>query len=272
MDEITIIKPRRKLYLINLKELYRYRELFFMLAARDIKVRYKQTIFGVLWAVIKPFVTMIIFTIFFGEVVKVPSEGIPYAIFSYSGLLIWNYFSTSISTASDSMIANKTLVSKIYFPRIIITLSSTIVGLFDYVIGLIILLGIMAYYKFIPNIYIFFIIIIMFLTWMLASGVGFWLSALNVKYRDTRFLTAFLSGMLLFMTPVIYPISIVGRFKWLLMFNPMSGLVEAHRAMILGHQAVDLKMLGISVILTMVIFVSGIIYFNSVERNFADII
>ena len=272
MDEITIIKQKKKLYLFNIKELWRYKKLFYILAKRDISVRYKQAIIGGLWAIIKPFFTMVVFTIFFGNIIKVPSDNIPYAIFSYSGILIWSYFATSVGAASESIIANTGLVSKIYFPRIIIPISSTLVGLVDYVIAAFIILGLMIYYKVTPTIYILLVPVIMFFTWVLAIGLGFWFSALNVKYRDARHFVSFLTQSLMFMTPVIYPVSILGNYKWLLMFNPMTGFVQAHRAAILGQQVIDFKIFGVAIGLSIIIFLSGLLYFNSTERYFADVI
>ncbi len=271
-DDITIIKPKKRIYLFNIKELWKFKKLFYMLAKRDISVKYKQAIIGGLWALIKPFFTMVIFTVFFGNIIKVPSDDIPYAIFSYSGILIWSYFATSVGVASESVVANAGLVSKIYFPRIIIPISSTLVGLVDYVVAMIVMLGLMIYYKVPPNIYILLVPVVLFFTWILATGMGFWFSALNVKYRDTRYIVSFLTQSLIFMTPVIYPVSILGDYKWILSFNPMTGFVQAHRAAILGHQVIDFKIFGIAIALSIIIFISGLLYFNSVERYFADVI
>ena len=271
-DDITIIKPSNGLLRIDFKEFYKYRELFFTLALKDVKVRYKQTIIGGLWAIIQPLMTMVVFTIFFGNVMKVPSDGVPYAIFSYSGLLLWIYFTNALSASSGSLLANAPLISKVYFPRLIIPLSSTLVGIIDYIIAFFIVFGLMFYYDFVPGIGLLLIPIIVFFTWMLASGIGFWLSAINVKYRDVQYVIPFFIQLLLFVTPVIYPISIAGKYTWLLMLNPMSGFIEAHRAMILGNQCINFNMIGISILFTLIIFITGIIYFKSVERYFADVI
>lgn len=270
--KITVIKPKKGFFNFELRELFKYKELFWSLSVKEIKVRYKQTLIGGLWAILQPLLTMIVFTIFFGQVAKIPSDNIPYAIFSYSGLLLWTYFSNSLALSSQSTIANKQLISRIYFPRLIIPTSSTIVGLIDYAIAFVIIFGLMFYYSFTPSLLIFFVPIILFFTWMLATGMGYWLSALNVKFRDIRYAIPFFIKLMIFLTPVIYPVSMAGDFKWLLSMNPMSGFVETHRAIILGHQAVDWHLLGIAIILTVVIFFSGMIYFNRVERQFADII
>lgn len=268
----TIIKHRKGFKELGLREIVNYKELFWTLALKEIKVRYKQTLIGGLWAILQPLITMFVFTIFFGKVANMPSDNIPYALFSYSGLLIWTYFSNSLSLASQSTVTNQQLISKTYFPRIIIPSSSTIVGILDYLIAFCIVFGLMFYYGSTPSLLIFLVPMILFFTWMLSSGLGFWLSALNVKYRDVRYAIPFFVRLLIFITPVIYPVSIAGKYKWLLALNPMSGFVEAHRALILGHQPVDWVLLAIGVGLTVIIFFSGIIYFKSVERYFADII
>ena len=225
-----------------------------------------------MWAIIQPFLTMVVFTLFFGSVVKVPSEGVPYAIFSYSGLLLWTYFSNAITAASNSTVSNSDLISKIYFPRIILPISATIVGFLNYAIAFVIVFGMMIYFQFAPTLNILLVPVILFFTWLLACGIGFWLSAINVKYRDVRYALPFFIQLLLFMTPVIYPVSIAGDYEWLLALNPMSGFIQAHRAMIIGHQPINFQLLGISIVLTLFIFFTGLMYFKSVERYFADII
>ncbi|MBU0979993.1 MAG: ABC transporter permease [Nanoarchaeota archaeon] len=272
MAQLTVIRPRKGLIGIDMKELYSYRELLWSFTVRNIKVRYKQTVIGGFWAILQPFLTMVVFTIFFGKVAKIPSEGVPYAIFSYSGLLLWTYFSNSVSSSSTSLVSSSGLISKIYFPRIILPLSFTMVRIIDYSIAWLIMAGLMAYYRFVPPVYILLLPLVIFFTWMFASGIGFWLSAMNVKYRDVGHAVPFLVQLMMFMTPVIYPVSIAGRFKVLLMLNPITGFIEAHRAMILGHQAVDFTLLGVSVVLTLIVFITGLMYFRSVERYFADVI
>jgi len=270
-NSITI-KPRKGVLSIDLRELWRYKELLWSLALKEIRVRYKQTLIGGVWAILQPFLTMVVFTIFFGQMIKIPSDNIPYAVFSYSGLLLWTLFSNGLTLASSSTIVNQQLISKIYFPRVIIPTSTTIVGLIDYIIAFLIIFGIMFYYEFTPSAMIFLLPITVFFTWMLITGLGFFFSALNVKYRDVRYVIPFITRTLIFVTPVIYPISISGNFKWLLIINPMTGLIEAHRAMILGHQPIDWQLLTISIILTIIIFFTGLIYFKRTERYFADII
>lgn len=272
MDVVTIIKPSKKFNLKDLKEIYQFRELFFTLVERDIKVRYKQTIIGGLWAIVRPFTTMVLFSFFFGKIAKIPSDGIPYPIFSYSGLLLWTYFSSAVNSASNSLIGSAGLISKVYFPRLIIPLSSTILGLFDYVIASIFVVVFMIYFQFIPKATILLLPLVIFFTWMLAAGVGFWLSATNVLFRDIKYLVSFILQLWIYATPVIYPFSVAGKFKWLVTINPMSGLIEAHRSMMLGHQAVNYSIFAISIVLTLIIFTTGLLYFKSIERKFADVI
>ena len=269
----VIIKPRNKWISIDFNELWKYRELLYFLVWRDVKVRYKQTVIGAGWAIIQPFVTMIIFTIFFGNIAKIPSDGVPYPIFSYSGLLLWIYFSTSVSSSSNSVVGSSNLITKVYFPRLIIPLTSSLAGMVDYCIAFIILVLMMIYYGITPGFSIIFLPIVLFLTFITATGFGLWFSSLNVKYRDVRHALPFFIQLLLFATPVIYPLTFVPeKYRWLLSLNPMSGIIEVHRACILGNKSIDLNTLSISVSISLIIFISGLFYFRRTERFFADII
>jgi lipopolysaccharide transport system permease protein len=272
MNDIIVIKPKKGLSFIDIKELLRYRELLVNLVIRDLKVRYKQSLIGGTWAILQPFLTMVIFSIFFGQVAKIQTQGIPYPIFSYSGLLLWTYFTGALTNASNSMVSNANLLTKIYFPRILIPISATLSGIIDYVIAFGVLVGMMIYYKYYPGFSIILLPIILFLTWLTATGIGFWLSAINVKYRDVRYALPFFIQLLLFMTPVIYPIALAGRYKILLLMNPMSGIIEAHRVVLLGQNNLNLAALGLSSIVSIIIFISGLYYFKSVEKHFADIV
>lgn len=271
-EKITIIQPKGRFQFIDLKEIWEYRELFWTFVVRDIKVRYKQTLIGGLWAILQPFTTMIVFSFFFGTIMNISSGGVPYPIFSYSGLILWIYFTSAVSSASGSLIGNTNLITKVYFPRIIIPLAATMTGLVDYLISASLLSVLLIYFKIVPSIYIFFILGIAILTWALASGIGLWLSAINVKYRDVRYAVPFFIQLMLFLTPVIYPISIAPNFKNLLMLNPMTGFIETHRALILGLNNFSFAPLIISIAITFIIFISGAIYFKSVEKYFTDII
>jgi lipopolysaccharide transport system permease protein len=272
MNKITIIRPKNGIATLELGELFRFRELFLTLVSRDFKVRYKQTVIGILWAVLQPLATMIVFSFFFGKIAKIPSEGIPYPIFSFAGLIIWTYFSLSITSASNSIVGNGGLISKVYFPRPIIPLASTMVGLIDYLISVFILFGLMLYYGFTPTVNIIFLPFLMFFVWLLATGVGFWFSATNVIYRDVKFLIGFIMQLWIYATPVIYPLSVAGQFKWIVTLNPMTGLVEAHRALFLGKPEIDLMVLLYSMVFSIFIFISGFYYFKLMEKRFADVI
>lgn len=266
-----VVKGTKKIPAVNLKELFSYRELLWVLAIKEYQIRYKQTMIGVLWAIFRPLLTMVVFSILFGKVAQMPSGGFPYPIFSYSGLLLWNYFSTSITMGSNSMVYNSKLVTKVYFPRIIIPTASTIVSLVDYFIAFLILLILFPIYHVQISSSIFLLPLVLFGTFLLAVGISFWTSAINVKYRDVQFALPFLIQILMYLTPVIYPISFAGRYKLLLMINPISGYLEAHRAVLLSTP-VDWTSLGISFGLTIIILISGYMYFKSVEKYFADII
>ncbi|MDD2614844.1 MAG: ABC transporter permease [Methanosarcina sp.] len=272
-DYELVIRPKYGLLDQNWQELKEYRELLFFLALREIKIRYKQTVMGASWALLQPFFTMIVFTLIFGRLAQMPSDGVPYPIFSYSGLLLWTYFSNALTQSSNSLVDNAPLLSKVYMPRIFIPTAPCLSGLLDYVIAMSILAIMMVYYQFTPGISIFLLPFIILLTFMLVSGVGYWLSSICVKYRDVKFIVPFFIQLLMFISPVIYPANIMGEnLKWLLYLNPLTGLISAHRACLLGHTSVDFFGLGISAVLTVVIFVSGILYLKRTEKYFADLI
>ncbi len=267
------ISPKYGLLDINWQELKEYRELLFFLALREIKVRYKQTVMGASWAVLQPLFSMVVFTLIFGRLAQMPSEGIPYPLFSYSGLLIWTYFSNALSQSSNSLIGNVNLLSKVYMPRIFIPTAPCLAGIVDYGIALSILVVMVVYYRFVPNITIFLLPIVMVLTFLLASGMGYWLSSVCVKFRDVKFILPFFIQMLMFISPVIYPTDIISeKFQWFLYLNPLTGIIDAHRACILGYTTVDFTGLSISAVLTIIIFLSGILYLKHTEKYFADLI
>lgn len=271
-EKITVIQPKGRFQFIDWKEIWEYRELFWTFVMRDIKVRYKQTIIGGLWAILQPFMTMVVFSFFFGTIMKVASDGVPYPIFSYSGLILWMYFTSAISTASGSLIGSAGLITKVYFPRIIIPLAATMTGLVDYLVSSLLLVFLLIYFQVVPSIFVFLIPILAILTWFLASGIGLWLSAINVKYRDVRYAVPFFIQLGLFFTPVIYPVSIAPRLKNFLLLNPMTGFIETHRSLILGLDNFSFTPLLISIFITGLIFISGAFYFKSVEKYFTDII
>jgi len=269
----VIIKPSRGFIPLDLKSLWEYRELLYFLTWRDIKVRYKQTVIGAGWAILQPFFTMIVFTIFFGKMAKVPSEGVPYPIFSYAGLLLWAYFSGAVTNSSNSLVGSANLITKIYFPRLIMPLSSSFAGILDYFIALSILILMMFFYHITVSPSLLLLPFLLLSAFFASTGVGLWLSAVNVKYRDVRYAIPFLIQIWLFATPVIYPTSILPeKFRWILSLNPMAGVIEAHRACILSHQPINWQSLAISLAMTLFIFISGAFYFRRMERSFADII
>lgn len=271
---LTVIRPPRGWFRIDFQELWAFRELAYFFVWRDLKVRYKQTVLGALWAIFQPFVAMVVFSIFFGKLARMPSDGIPYPIFVYSGLVLWNYFSFSLSHAAGSMVENAGIIKKIYFPRLIIPVASSLIGLVDFAIAAVILVGLMVYYQFVPSLLILlYLPALLAITFLTAVGVGSFLASVNVKYRDVRYAMPFFIQMLLFVTPVIYPISIVGeRFRWLLALNPMAGVIEAARGLLFKGGAIDGSALGLSLGVAGLLFVAGVIYFRKTEQFFADIV
>jgi len=270
----VVIRPQKGWIPVNLKELWQFRDLLYFLSWRDIKVKYKQTVLGAAWAILQPFTTMIVFSILFGKLAKVPSDGIPYPIFVYAGLLPWNYFSSALSSSGNSLVASSNLITKVYFPRLIIPLSASLAGLLDFFIAFIILIGMMFFYNFTPSaLGILMIPVLIFLTFLVAVGCGLWLSALNVEYRDFQYVIPFLVQIWMFVTPVIYPVTLFPeKYRLILSLNPMGGIVEAFRAATLGHQPIDWNSLIISSAIGFTVFFTGLFYFRKVERSFADVI
>jgi lipopolysaccharide transport system permease protein len=257
----------------SLVEILRYRELLFFLTWRDVKVRYKQTLLGAAWAVIQPLVAMIVFTVFFGRLAEIPTGEIPYPIFSYTALVPWIYFSTAVISAGNSFVANTDLITKVYFPRIIIPLSAVLGCLVDFVIASAMMGVLLAWYGISPSTQMLVWPLAVGLLVVLALGAGMFLAALNVTYRDIKFALPFGIQMLLFVTPIIYPSSLVpAAYRPLLALNPLSGIIEACRASLLPSQSIEWGPLGVSALMTGVIFVLGARYFQRTERSFADVI
>ena len=270
----TILAPSRGLIPLDVRELIRHRELLWFLTSRDIKVRYKQTLLGVLWAVLQPLATMIVFTIFFGRLAGLESDvqG-PYALFAYTGLLVWLFFANSVVNASQSLVANTNLVTKVYFPRLYVPLAATFAALVDYGIALLLLFALMLYYGVAPDAEFFALPLVLPVAFLTASGVGMLLAAVNVEYRDVRHATPFLIQLWLFVTPVIYPVTIVPeKWSWLLFLNPMSGIVHVHRAVLDPNTQADWGALATSLLASVVVFFAGAFTFKRMERSFADVI
>ena len=268
------IKPTTGLAALNLRDLWVYRELVYFMIWRTLKVRYKQTMLGASWAIIQPLMTMIVFNFLFGKVAKVPTDGIPYPIFSFTALLPWGLFTSALNQASRSLTANQNMVTKIYFPRLVLPISSVLAGVVDFAIAFIILIGLMIYYGVSPAWNVlwtlpFFIL----LSIVAALGVSLWLSAINVQYRDVNYALPFLTQFWLFITPVAYSASVISE-KWQLVYslNPMAGVVNGFRWALLGAGSGPDMALWVSVIISLVILVSGLIYFRNMERTFADTI
>jgi len=270
---VLIIRPPKKWSSINFRELLEYRGLLYFLTWRNIIIKYKQTLLGIAWAVLQPLFMMIIFTIFFGNMAQVPSEGVPYPIFSYAGVLLWTYFSQAVTMSANSVISQTNLVTKIYFPRLLMPIAATASGILDYFIALFILVVMMIIYHVSPGPVMLLLPFLLFWSCVSATGVGMWLSALNVKYRDIRHIIPFLIQLWLFATPVIYPNTLLPeKYRWVISLNPIAGIIEAHRACILGHKPIDWLSLGISIGMSSLIFVTGLFYFKKMEKTFADII
>lgn len=270
---LIIIKPKKGWQIIDFKELRQYRDLLFFLVIRDIKVKYKQTVLGGLWAIIQPLFSMIIFTIFFGRLAKIPSDGIPYPIFNFTAMVVWTYFSGAINSAGNSLIGDSRLISKVYFPRLFIPLAPVIAGLLDFLIAFILLIGMMLYYKIIPTGMILFVPVLVFLMTLAACGTGMFLAALNAKFRDIRYAIPFLIQLWLFASPIVYPASLVPeRYRLIYALNPMCGIIEGFRSSLLGATSFPWAMVAISSLVSIVMFLIGLQYFKQTERYFADII
>ena len=268
-----IIRPKKGITWQDFREIWQYRELLYFFTWRDIKVRYKQTVIGIMWAVFQPFMTMVVFSIFFGHFAKMPSDGVPYPIFVFVGLLLWQFFSSSLNGASASLTGNTGIITKVYFPRLILPISSTLTNFVDFSISLVILIGIMVYYRFIPGLAGLWILpLLLVITFMIAVGAGMFLASVNVKYRDVRYALPYFIQMLLFITPVIYPPSIAGKFSWVLALNPMTGVIKAARSAILGNAPVNWILLGISAGFGILVLIIGTVFFKKTERYFADVV
>lgn len=269
----TIIKPKKIFGWNDIKELWQYKELLYFFTWRDLKVRYKQTAIGVLWAIFQPFITMVVFSVFFGGLAKIPSDGVPYPIFVYVGLLFWQFFSGALGETSNALINNQAIVTKVYFPRLILPISSVITKFVDFLVASVILVGLMFYYGYTPHLSGLFILpLLLIITFMASVGLGLFLASINVKYRDVRYALPFFIQIMLFLTPVIYPASIAGKYSFLLALNPMMGVIQCARAALLGTTPVNWLLILISFITTFILMIFGVYFFKKTERYFADIV
>ncbi len=273
-EKEEIISPKNAFNFWNdLKEIWKYKELLYFFVWRDLKVRYKQTIIGVAWAIIQPFLSMVVFSVFFGKLIHVPSDGIPYPIFVYSGLLFWQFFSGSLADTSSSLISNRAIITKVYFPRLILPIASIFVQFVDFLIASVVLVILMIYYGFAPHLTGLYIMpLLIVIAFLAAMGGGMILAALNVKYRDVRYVLPYFIQLLLFVTPVIYPPSIAGKYSWILAINPMTAVIKGARGALLHTEPINWFLLSISLSAVAILFIIGFYMFKKTERYFADIV
>ena len=268
-----VIQRSKGLFHLDLAAIWQYRELLYLLAWRDIKARYAQTIFGIGWAIVQPLFTVVIFTVIFGKFAKMPSDGLPYPIFAYAAIIPWTYFARSVERGGNSLVSEGNLIKKIYFPRLIIPISSTMAGLLDFLISFGVLLGMMGWYGFVPTWNVLILPLFLLFILLTALSVSLWLSALNTKYRDISYVIPFLTQFWMYASPVVYPVSVVPeRWRLLYSLNPMVGVIEGFRWALLGKKGPDLTVMAVSAVVVLFIFLGGLVYFKRSERTFADIL
>ena len=272
-SQVIRIAPSKGWVALQLKELWAYRELIYFLIWRDVKVRYKQTALGAAWAIMQPVFTMIVFSVFFGRLGKIPSDGIPYPIFCYAALVPWTFFSQGLSQASNSLVGSGNLIKKVYFPRLSLPISAVTCGLVDFALAFIVLFGMMLYYGILPTINVIWLPLLILLALITSLGVSLWLSALNVQFRDVRHAIPFLTQLWLFATPVAYPSSLLSEpWRTLYSINPMAGVVEGFRWALLGTETAPGPMMIVSTLTALALLVSGTFYFRRLEKTFADVV
>lgn len=267
------LRPSKGWLSIDFKELWRYRELIFFLTWRDIKVRYKQAVLGIAWAILQPLMTMVIFTVIFGNLLGTPSQDLPYPLFSLTALLPWQLFASALQRSSVSLVGNSNLITKIYFPRLAIPLSSVFAALVDFGVSFVVLIGVMLYYQYWPGWNIFWLLPLVLLALLTALSVGLWMSALNVQYRDIQHMVPFIIQVWMYASPIVYPIEIIpaGIWRWLYGLNPMVGVIQGFRWALVGGTPPDITML-ISIAVVLILLISGLYYFRRMEKTFADIV
>ncbi|MBC8264841.1 MAG: ABC transporter permease [Anaerolineales bacterium] len=270
---VTIIRPSQGWISLNLRDLWEYRELLYFLTWRDIKVRYKQTVMGATWAIIQPFFTMVVFSLFFGRLAKMPSDDIPYPIFSYAALVPWTFFANGLSQSSASLVGSANLIKKVYFPRLVVPISAVISGGVDFVLAFVVLLGMMLFYGIVPTGAIVWLPLLLLLALVTSLGVGLWLTAMNVQFRDVRYAVPFLVQAWMFATPIAYPSSLLDEpWRTLYGINPMAGVVEGFRWALLGTETAPGPIVIVSALVAVGLLVSGAFYFRRMEKTFADVV
>jgi lipopolysaccharide transport system permease protein len=272
-DQVLVLRPTRGWGSLNLGEVWNYRELVYFLTWRDLKVRYKQTALGAAWAVLQPFLSMVVFSVLFGQLLGMPSDDVPYPVFSYTALLPWGVFSKALNDAGRSLVTNRAMITKIYFPRLVIPLASVLSGVVDFLIAFIVLLGMMWYYGISPTANIWALPFLLLLALATALGVGLWLSAMNVLYRDIGYVIPFLTQLWFYLTPIVYPTSkIPGGWQLVYAMNPLVGVVEGFRWALLDTSNAPGPMILVSSVIAILVLVSGMFYFRRMERTFADMV
>lgn len=270
--QVTHIKPLTGWADLKLNELWQYRDLLYYFIWRDVKIRYRQTILGAAWGILQPFLTMVVFSIFFGRLAKVPSDDLPYPVFAYAALVPWTFFANGITLASNSLVQNSSMLKKIYFPRMTMPISAVLTGLVDYILAFIVLFGMVLTYNITPTLNLLWTLPLLLLAFVTALGVSMWLSAMNVQFRDIRHVIPFLVQLWLFLTPIAYPSSLLDE-PWFTLYgiNPMAGVVEGFRWALLGTDTQPGPMIIVSSVMAVLILISGVFYFRRMERFFADV-
>jgi lipopolysaccharide transport system permease protein len=273
---VTYIRPSRGWRALDLRELWQYRELLYFLIWRDVKVRYKQTALGASWAIIQPFFTMVVFSLFFGRLAGVPSDGVPYPIFSFAALVPWTFFANGLTNSANSLVGSQNLLKKVYFPRLAIPTATVLAGAVDFALAFLVLLGMMFFYDMVPTANVLWLVPLLVLALITSLGVGLWFSALNVQYRDVRYVVPFLVQVWLFATPIAYGASLLDEFgtHWQMLYalNPMVGVVEGFRWALLGTDTAPGPMIAVSTLAAILILVGGAFYFRRLEKSFADVV
>jgi lipopolysaccharide transport system permease protein len=275
VDEVpvTIIQPSKGWISLRLGDLWEYRELLYFLIWRDIKVRYKQTVLGAAWAIIQPFFTMVVFSLFFGKLAKMPSDDIPYPVFSYAALVPWTFFANGLSQSSTSLVASANLIQKVYFPRLVVPISSVISGAVDFVLAFVVLLGMMFYFGIVPTWNVIWLPLLLLLALATSLGVGLWLTAMNVQFRDVRYAVPFLVQAWMFATPIAYPSSLLDEpWRTLYGINPMTGVIEGFRWALLRTETAPGPIVLVSALVAVGLLISGAYYFRRMEKTFADVV